>query len=234
VPLDDNAIYRLARALDRLSKHRFPVRLLPVTRAFFGGRAEREPPALAQAMRLVANSKGRPPARALAVLEADPILRANLRTTCVATLLGGGTRVNALPAEARANVNCRILPDESPEDVRRQLVQIFDDPQLEVRAIDDFAHARPSELEGPGPAAVRKVVGEMYPGLPVIPSMSRGATDSRHLRAAGIGAYGFSPIASRESDTRRAHGVDERIPAGSLRSGVELLHRLVLELAARR
>jgi acetylornithine deacetylase/succinyl-diaminopimelate desuccinylase-like protein len=234
VPLDDNAIYRLSRALERLGKHHFPARLLPVTRAFFAGRAEREAPALARAMRALASSKGRLPARALATVEADPILRANLRTTCVATLLSGGTRENALPAEAHANVNCRILPDEMPADVQRQLVEVIDDPQLTVRPGRDFAFAKPSPLEGPGPAAIRKVMGESFPGVPIIPAMGRGATDSRHLRAVGIPSYGLVPMASTEADARRAHGIDERIPAGSLRTGVELLYRLVIELAARK
>ncbi len=232
VPLDDNAIYRLSRALDRLGKHRFPVRLLPVTRAFFAGRADREPPALARAMRALAGARGRPPAGALATIEADPILSANLRTTCVATVVSGGTRENALPAEARANVNCRILPDETPEGVRRQLVRIIDDPQLRVRALEGFSYAKPSPLEGPGPAAIRKIVGEMYPGIPVIPAMGRGATDSRHLRAIGIASYGLVPMPNSEADARRAHGIDERIPAASMRSGVELLYRLVIELVA--
>jgi acetylornithine deacetylase/succinyl-diaminopimelate desuccinylase-like protein len=234
VPLDENAIYRLSRALDRLGKHRFAARLLPVTRAFFAGRADREPPALGRAMRALASSRGRLPAGALAIVEADPILRANLRTTCVATLVSGGTRENALPAAARANVNCRILPDETSDDVRRQLVQIIADPQVRVRALEDSSRANPSPLEGPGPAAIRKIIGEMYPGIPVIPAMGRGATDSRHLRAIGIASYGLVPMPNTEANARRAHGIDERIPTASLRSGVELLYRLVIELAARR
>jgi acetylornithine deacetylase/succinyl-diaminopimelate desuccinylase-like protein len=234
VPLEDNAIYRLSRALDRLGKHRFPARLLPVTRAFLAARAGREAPPLAAAMRALVTARGPLPARPLAVVEADPILSANLRTTCVATVVNGGTRVNALPAEARANVNCRVLPDEGLEEVRRQLIKVLDDPSLRIRALDGFGHAEPSELEGPGPAAIKKVVGEMFPGIPVIPALSRGATDSRHLRAAGIPSYGIVPIPTTEADGRRAHGVDERIPAASLESGVEFMYRLVIELAARR
>ncbi|MBI3542984.1 MAG: M20/M25/M40 family metallo-hydrolase, partial [Deltaproteobacteria bacterium] len=108
VPLEDNAIYRLARALDRLGKFSFPAHLLPVTRAYFGERAKIEEGKLAEAMRSLSLSKGRQlPAKALKTLEADPILAANLRTTCVATVLAGGTRVNALPAEARASSRAR-------------------------------------------------------------------------------------------------------------------------------
>lgn len=234
VPRDDNAIYRLAAALDRLGKHRFPARLLPVTRAFFAAGAEREPRPLADAMRKLAASRGRLPPRALAVVEADPIMRANLRTTCVATTLAGGSRVNALPAEAVANVNCRILPDETSEDVRRQLLEVLADPKLHVRAIEDTGHPGASPLDGPGPAAIRKVMEQMFPGTPVIPSMSRGSTDSRHLRALGIASYGISPFPMTDADSLRAHGIDERIPVASLEVGVEVMYRLVVELAAAR
>jgi acetylornithine deacetylase/succinyl-diaminopimelate desuccinylase-like protein len=232
VPLPETAIYRLARALDRLARHRFPVRLLPVTRAYLAARAPVEEPALARAMRAAARARGRLPPAALAVLDRDPMLAASLRTTCVATTVAGGTRRNALPADATANVNCRILPDESVADVQRTLDAVFADAHLEIQPTDEFGHAEPSPMTGEGPTAIRRVLDTTSPGVPIVPFMSRGATDSRFLRAAGIPAYGFSPVATSEADARRAHGVDERIPVASVRAGVEFLHRLVLELAA--
>jgi acetylornithine deacetylase/succinyl-diaminopimelate desuccinylase-like protein len=233
VPLPDNAIYRLSKALARLADHRFPARLLPVTRAHFAARAPFEPPERSGAMRALADAKGALPAAALAVLDADPVLAASLRTTCVATLLSAGTRVNALPAEARATVNCRILPDETAADVQATIARVLADPAIEITPTEEFGFGTPSPLEGPAPAAIAKVAGHMWPGLPVIPFMSRGATDSRFVRARRIPAYGVSPIPVSDADARRAHGVDERIPASGLRTGVEFLHRLVLELAAR-
>jgi acetylornithine deacetylase/succinyl-diaminopimelate desuccinylase-like protein len=233
VPLPDNAIYRLARALSRLEAHQFPARLLPVTRAHFAARAPFEPPERGRAMRALADAKGALPADALAVLEADPVLRASLRTTCVATLLSAGTRVNALPADAQATLNCRILPDQTPEQVQQILSEVLADPALEITPTQEFGFGTPSTLDGPVPAAIVKVAEEIWPGLPIVPFMSRGATDSRFLRAHGIPAYGISPFPITDADARRAHGIDERIPATSLRTGVEFLHRLVLELAAR-
>jgi acetylornithine deacetylase/succinyl-diaminopimelate desuccinylase-like protein len=233
VPLSENAIYRLAAGLERLGRHRFLPRLLPVTRAYLAERANVEAPELAAAIRTLVSVDGPLPAAAVGVVDADPVLSALLRTTCVATLLTGGTRVNALPAEASANVNCRILPDQKVDDIQRDLRGVLADTTLEVQPVEDFSHAEPSPLEGPGPAAIRKVVGEMWPGVPVVPSMSLGATDSRFLRARGVAAYGINPIANTEEDDRRAHGVDERIPAASLRTGLEFLHRLVLELEAK-
>ncbi|MBM4268320.1 MAG: M20/M25/M40 family metallo-hydrolase [Deltaproteobacteria bacterium] len=234
VPLPENAIYQLARALGRIAERSFPARTLPVTRANFAARADLEGGETGKAMRAVAEAPGGPPAMARAVLDRDPTLAANLRTTCVATLIEGGTRVNALPAEARATINCRILPDETPKDVRAELEKIIDDPGIEIEMSDEFGFGEPSPLEGPGPKAIAKVVEEMWPGLPIVPFMSRGATDSRFLRAKGMAAYGIEPIGTTEEDERRAHGVDERIPANQLKPAIEFLYRLVVELAAKK
>jgi len=231
VPQADNAIYRLAGALERLSRLRFPARLLPVTRAWLAARAPGEPPERRRAMEALAGARGPLPEEALARLDADPVLSATLRTTCVATLVAGGSRANALPAEARATLNCRILPDETPEQVRGELARAIGDPALELRPTEEFGFAEPSPLEGPVPDAIRRVAGAMWPGIPLVPFMSRGATDSRFLRARGIPAYGINPIALGEADAQRAHGVDERIPAASLRPAVEFLYRLVVEIA---
>lgn len=234
VPLRDNAIYRMSRALARVGRHQFPARLLPVTRANLEARAAQEDGALADAMRDLVTAKGALPSSALEVTDKDPTLTANLRTTCVATLIDGGTRANALPAEVAATINCRILPDQSVKDVEAELVRIISDPEVEIESTDEFGFAAPSPLDGPGPKAIAAAAGQMWPDLPIIPFMSRGATDSRFLRAKGIPAYGIDPIAVTEEDSRRAHGIDERIPADGLRPAVEFLYRVVVELAAKR
>jgi acetylornithine deacetylase/succinyl-diaminopimelate desuccinylase-like protein len=234
VPLADNAIYRLAAGLARLAAHRFPARLLPVTRAHLGARAGLESPDVAAAMREVASAEGPLPADALAVLERDPTLAATLRTTCVATMLAGGSRANALPAKASATVNCRILPDETPEDVRRELVRVLADPGLEVAVVGEFGSGEPSPLQGPGPEAIRAVIEETWPGLPIVPFMSRGATDSRFVRARGVPAYGINPIGMSDADAARAHGANERIAAAQLEPALQFLYRLVVELAGKR
>ena len=232
VPNPDNAIYRLARGLERLGNHHFPPRVLPVTRAYFQARAAVEPPLLAAALRTAATSKGAIPAASLATIEKNPVLGAALRTTCVATMVAGGTRANALPAEADATVNCRILPDESIEDVARSLADVVADPGLVVERLEPFGAGPGSDVEGIAPSAVEKIAALTWPATPVIPILSLGTTDSRFLRAQGIRSYGLNPIALTEADARRAHGVDERIPIASLRPGLEFFHRLVLELAA--
>ena len=236
VPLPGNAIVRLARALDRLAQQKFPARLVPATRAFFDARANAETGRTADAMRAVVaayDAKQELPAGALSVIEEDVSTGMTLRTTCVVTLINGGTRVNALPASAKANLNCRMLPDETAEGVRQQLVAGLADPGLEVKAAGIVGFARASPPVSEVSAALRKVMGQMFPGIPVVPFMGRGYTDSRSLRALGIESYGASPLGLTEFESRRAHGIDERIPVGSLRSGVELYHRLVLEMAVR-
>ena len=232
VPLPDNAIYRLARALERLEAYSFPARLLPVTRAWLRGRARLETAELAGAMQALADAEGELPSDALQIALQNPVLAANLRTTCIPTLLDAGTRVNALPGRATASVNCRILPDSSPEETRAALVRAIDDPQVEVRTAGDFGFGKPSPIDAATPQAIRRVAEAMWPGIEILPYMSRGATDSRFLRANHIPAYGISPIGITEDDARRAHGIDERIPLASLEPAVEYLYRLVLELAA--
>jgi acetylornithine deacetylase/succinyl-diaminopimelate desuccinylase-like protein len=234
IPNPDNAIYRLARGLERLGSHHFPLRVLPVTRAYFQARAAVEPPPLAAALRTAATSKGAIPAASLATIEKNPVLSAALRTTCVATMVAGGTRANALPAEADATVNCRILPDESIEEVARTLAGVVGDPGLVVERLEPFGAGPASDVEGIAPTAVERIAALTWPATPVIPILSLGTTDSRFLRAQGIRSYGLNPIALTEADARRAHGVDERIPIASLRPGLEFFHRLVLELAAAR
>lgn len=231
VPMADNAIYRLAKALDRLSHYSFPAHLLPVTRSYFQELAKFEKGKTATAMQAVAKAKGKLPANAVAVLEKDPVLAVNLRTTCVATLIGGGTHENALPAVAKANVNCRILPDESIESVRARLASVVDDPKVGIAPATSIGVAGASPGDGEVPKAVEKITAEMWPGVPIIDTMSHGATDSRFLRMRGVQAYGIDPIGLSEEDERRMHGIDERIAVASIRPGLEFFNRLVLDLA---
>lgn len=232
VPLADNAISRLARGLALLDAHRFPARLVPVTRAYLASRASLEPAERAAAMRALADAEGVLPVDAVRVLDADPDLAATLRTTCVATQVSGGTRANALPAEARATVNCRLLPDERPAKLRDKLVEIVDDPAIEVRELGDFGSGAASPVDGAAPRVIGEVAEQMWPDIAVVPFMSRGATDSRLMRARGMQAYGIDPFAMTEEDGRRAHGIDERIPAASLEPAVEFLYRVVVALAS--
>lgn len=232
VPLPDNAINRLAKALDKLGKADRPARLMPVTRAYFETRAGLEKPVLAGAFRMLSRSKGALPKKALQEIEKDPALRIQLRSTCVATMIEGGTKENALPPEAHSTVNCRILPDESIADIQKWIVSVVADSGVEIKTTGEpGAVVAASNPQGELPTVVEKIAAQMWPGAPVIPSMSGGATDSRYLRKSGVASYGIGPLAMLKSDARRAHGIDERIPVSSIRPGIDFLNRVVIALA---
>ncbi len=233
VPVEPNAIVRLSRALARIADHPFPERLLPQTREFLRVRAASEPPEIASAIRALVSARGPLPRHALAVVKRKPALSALLHTTCVATQLEAGNAPNALPAEARANVNCRIMPDETVDQVAARLREVVADAGVEVVPEPDFGRGGASSMDEPGVASIRAAVQRIYPGLPIVPSMQVGATDSRFLRGRGIASYGLHPVALSEDDELRAHGIDERIPA-DLEPAVRLMYALAMELAARR
>jgi acetylornithine deacetylase/succinyl-diaminopimelate desuccinylase-like protein len=228
VPRPDNAVYQLAEGLARLGRYRFPVDLNEVTRAFLERTAAVETPEVATAMRALAR-KPRDEAAA-AIVSTTPRYNSTLRTTCVATMLRGGHAPNALPQLAAANVNCRILPNTSAAAVRDTLVRVLGDTAIRVSAAPSLPPTAPSPLLPELFSVVERFTREMFGDIPVIPTMSTGATDSKYFRAVGIPAYGVSGIFGDPNDGR-AHGRDERIAVKSFYDGQEFLYRLVKELA---
>jgi acetylornithine deacetylase/succinyl-diaminopimelate desuccinylase-like protein len=232
VPTRETAISVLAGGLVRLARFDFPVRLNDTTRAFLRVAAAQETPERAADMRTLADGSAESAATAAAVshLAADPALNAQLRTTCVATLLEGGQAINALPQRATAKVNCRVLPGEDPAAARETLQRAVDDPRIAVSAISEATLSAPSVPPAELLQAVERLTAEFWPGIPVVPVMSAGATDASHLRNAGIPTFGHSGLAVDAADAH-AHGKDERIPVESFYRGVEYLYRLMKELS---
>lgn len=211
VPRADNAIYQLSEGLVKLSKFQFPVELNPVSRAFFERTALVEKPEMASAMTAIARDPA--DAAAAAVISRDPRYSSMLRTTCVATMLTGGHAVNALPQLAEANVNCRMAPTSSKASVQARLQQVIGDPSI-VAVVDTSTEDRaspPSEMRPEVMGAVEKLTKEMFGDIPVVPTMSTGATDSRYFRALGIPAFGVSGLFADPTVDARAHGRDERV-----------------------
>jgi len=229
LPTKDNAIYHLAEGLARLARFDFPVKLNATTRAFFERSAELEDPQVGADMRAVASDS--PDPGAIARLSAIPAYNAQLRTTCVATMLQGGHAVNALPQLARANVNCRILPGEPVDEVKSTLVRALADDKIDVTPVGTAVLSPPSALTPQVLGAVQAVTAQLWPGVPVIPIMSSGGTDGSHLRNAGIPTYGTSGLATDIVDVR-IHGRDERILVQSFYDGEEYLYRLVKALSS--
>lgn len=232
VPRADNAITQLADALAKVGRYNFPVHLSEITREFFSKSAAEEEPALGRAMRaIVANP--RDPA-ALRTLSADPRYNSMLRTTCVATELKGGHATNALPQLAEANVNCRIYPTESAEQVRDSLVRVVGDTGVKVLIRSQRPPSPATKLLDEVMDPIRRITTEMWGDIPVIPTMSTGATDSRFFRALGVPAYGVSGLFSDPAVDARAHGRDERMRVQSYYEGQEFLYRLTKALAGPR
>ncbi len=228
LPVKDNAIYRLADALVRIRAYDFPVVLNDVTRIFFERSADLEEGGLAEAMRGVLRDP--PDPAAVANLSRTPFYNSRLRTTCVATELDAGHAENALPQRAQATVNCRVLPGESVEVVRNTLETVIGDVQVTITPIKEATLSPPSPLTPEILGTIETVTAEMWPGVPVVPMMSTGATDGLWLRNAGIPVYGVSGLFSDITDNR-AHGQNERILIKSYFEGQEFLYRLTKSLS---
>ena len=232
LPVPDNAIYHLADSLGRLEHYQFPVELNPVTRVYFERMATVATGQVAADMKAVLKTP--PDPAAIARLSQDPRQNSTLRTTCVATRLDAGHANNALPQTATANVNCRILPGHSREEIRQTLIKVLNDPKIEVgyvtttgavldRAPDDAA-LPPVELRPEVMKPLDKIAGEMWPGTPVVPTMSTGASDGIYTNAAGIPTYGVSGVGT-DMDDQRLHGKDERIRVEWFYQGLDFYYR---------
>ena len=230
-PVKDNAIYRLSNALARVEKNEFPVMLNPVTRTYFERLAQTETGQTAADMRAVAKNPN--DAAAVKRLSESPVYNSMLRTTCVATQLSGGHAPNALPQLARANVNCRVLPDHDVKDVHATLVRLAADTAVHVSAAPAPRGGPASPLSDEVLQPIERLTKEMWPGIPVVPVMSTGATDGRQLRQGGIPTYGVSGLFG-DMDDSRAHGRDERVLIKSFYDSHEFLYRLVKELSGRK
>ena len=224
----DNAIYELASVLMRISQYNFPVMLNEVTEAYFRGTAAVEGGAIAEDIRSVPGEPGEPEGRGR--LQVFPHLNARLRTTCVATRLSGGHADNALPQTADALVNCRILPNHNPAQVLLTLRGGSRVPTWRSPRSRRPTPARHPPLTPNVMGPIERITEEMWPGVPVVPVMSAGATDGLYLRQAGIPTYGVSGLFGDVDDVR-AHGKDERILIESFYEGQEFLYRLVKALA---
>jgi len=228
LPPKDNAIYHLTSALDRLAAYQFPVHLNETTRAYFARYAALESGQTAADMRTIAvDDKD---AAAATRLSASPFYNAQLRTTCVPTMLDAGHAENALPQTARAIVNCRILPEETAEQTRDTLARVLADTTIKITPVQTPRPSVSSKLSPAIMGPVERVSARLLPGVPVIPQMETGATDGAYLRGAGIPTYGVSGIFI-DMDDNRAHGRDERILVKEFYDGAEFISQLVRELS---
>jgi len=228
-PVPDNAIYHLAGALVRLGQFGFPLKINDVTKAYFSEMAKIEKGALAADLAKVAEGSQEAMQR---VAAQSPQWNSMLRTTCVATELEGGHAKNALPQLAAANVNCRVMPEDSLEYLESTLKGVIADDQVKIKVDNMEANAPGSPLRADILHAMNRITDTMWPGVAVLPFMSTGATDGRSLREAGIPTYGVQGFFNDRNDNR-AHGRDERMMVRSFYEGQAFLYELVKDLAGK-
>lgn len=228
-PRPDNAIVQLSQALAKVGAYKFKAEQNEITKAAFEKAAPfTEKPEVAAAMRAFAANPG--DETALATLRADPAMVGLVGTTCVPTMLGGGHAENALPQRAFANINCRIFPGHSKEEIMAELVKVIDDPVVKVTDVTVGSVASPaSPLRPDLVAAVAKAMAKAYPGVPLIPSQSSGASDSMWFRAVGVPSYGLSPTFAKDSESF-AHGLNERTRLSNIRPGITYYLSLITDL----
>jgi acetylornithine deacetylase/succinyl-diaminopimelate desuccinylase-like protein len=225
-PVKNNAIYHLAAGLTKISQYDFPIEANDITRTYFARMAPQKGGALGAAM--AAFAKDPKDLKAAAVITADPDYNGILHTTCVATLLSAGHANNALPQRAAANINCRIFPGTTPDQVAAKLTELVADPQIKVTLADK----RSEVPKGPQPlnpkvfGPVEKLTAKYWPGIPVVPTMSAGATDGAFLTPVGIPTYGVSGIFF-DTDGNGAHGLNERVRVDATYKGRDFLYDIV-------
>jgi acetylornithine deacetylase/succinyl-diaminopimelate desuccinylase-like protein len=227
-PVPENAIYRLSAGLTRLSQHQFPVELNAVTRAFFARMAPIIGGDQGEAMAALARAPD--DAAAQAAVGGDPSFNAIMRTTCVATQVNAGHATNALPQRATATLSCRVLQGHTAEEVQAELQRVMNDPQISVDIVRRRQGSSPPPLTRAIMAPVERAAARLWPGVPIVPTMSPGATDGRHLNNAGIPTYGMSGMFSVPGESN-AHGLNEKIRVQSVYEGREFLEAIVRDYA---
>ena len=228
LPRRDNAITRLAEGLVRIADYEFPARLNPVTGAYLQIVTKLDAPEVKSALAALLAGDNRP--EVIAPLSKRPGYNAQIRTTCVATMLEAGHAENALAQTARATINCRLLPDENPDDVERGLKAAVKDDRIAVIPLGTVVDSPASPMSPEILQAVEQISADMWPGVPVIPTQSGGYTDSRWLRKYGVPAYGVSGVFSEEGKSG-VHGLNEQVGVKQLFDAKEFLYRLVSRLS---
>ncbi|MBV8308438.1 MAG: M20/M25/M40 family metallo-hydrolase [Gammaproteobacteria bacterium] len=228
-PYDPNAINQLSAALVRIGQHHFKPELSELTRDYFTAAARYETPEIAAAMRAFAADPA--DEKAIAVLRGNPGTIGKIGTTCVATMVTGGHALNALPQRATANINCRIFPGHARAQIMEELQQVAADPAVQFKDISEGSVATDASPIRPDVvAAITKAIHIGYPGVPVFPTMSAGASDSMWFRNEHIPSYGVSPLFIKDSD-RFSHGLNERIPVADVRPSIAYMLSLFTDLS---
>jgi len=226
-PTAGNPLYRLARAIDKIAAYQFPPMRNELTKASLALSADRIGGDVGAAMKRYAQTGD---AAAADLLSGRPEFLGQVRTTCVATMAQAGHALNALPQSAKVQVNCRIFPGVAIDVVKAELVRVVADESATVTTLGDPLASDASPLRADVMQAVVAAVSARAPGIPIMPSMSGGATDSVHFRALGVPSYGVSSLFMKAEDGF-AHGLNERVPVAGIGAALVQWEAVVRALA---
>ena len=220
-----SAVNRLIRALDRLQTYEFAPRVIPAVREYFVAIAPSMPDrwkdSFADPTKLIADRS------TLMQLQIErPELAALLRNTCSITILQGSSKINVIPPEAQAQVDCRLLPDQDHDAFLREFSTALNDSDIKIDQIIGFTPAV-SATNTPLYAAIVDAIKRNYPGASIAPAVLTAFTDSHWFRDLGIASYGFAPFLVPEADESGTHGNNERISIENIRKGTAMMLEIV-------
>jgi len=227
MPHPDNPNVKLIEALERVTKWETPYNILPVVKEYFLKIAPKQPPADRQFFEDI--EKGLSDPAFSKRLTSNPIYNSILRDTISLTILQGGSKINVIPSESTASLDCRLIPGSSKEDFLKEVKKRLGD-EIEVAVVSESHSLPPSRLDTDLFQAIQRFAAKNDPGCPVVPSLLSGATDSRFLRERGVITYDFCPFRLTESELKTEHGNDERIALENLRFGMKMLVEILKEI----
>ena len=230
-PTKDNAVVHLASALAKIGGYAAPVHFTSIVRRYFEGLAPLEDDEIGKWIRSMETpDRGEHAQRVIS--DTSPLWNAMLRDTIAPTMLTAGVANNVIPAEARANLNVRLLPGDTIDKVLNDLNKLVNDPLVKLELQPNSGLAAPSSsLESEFYTVITKVVSQEFGGAPALPFQSTWLTDSAQLRLHQVQAYGLVPFPLSQDDLKRMHGDDERIPLAAFDKGVDVLAKIVTEFA---
>jgi acetylornithine deacetylase/succinyl-diaminopimelate desuccinylase-like protein len=255
MPRPDNAIYTLARALAKLGAYDTKPKLTPETRQFFGALADVSPEPHATYFRNLLSDDPAKVAEADKFISEDTLLHAIMRNTIAPVLMNAGFRGNVIPGSAEATINFRTIPGTTAEELIEEIRGVLQDPRVEIdvaplmgsRAqmtpeqqkmmesyIRGMRNSKPSPQDNELYKSLVKTSQQVYPTAKVTPYLFQAGTDAGAWRSRGIPVYGIYPYPIDHEDLKRMHGNDERVPISSLETGVELIYKTLLDVAAKK
>lgn len=245
MPRQDQAIFRLAKALARLADYETKPELTASTRQFFLTLAKTSQPPMSQYFYDLVNSKDPAVvARADREISKDVLLHAIMRNTIAPVLMQAGFRGNVIPGSAEATINFRTIPGTTAEDLAAEIKKVINDPNVDVAPPRDptgtmrrYASMTSGMKDSPTDNGLYQALvhssGKVWPGVPVTPYLFQAGTDAFAWRSRGVPVYGIYPYPISNEDLSRMHGNDERVPVDSLEQGTNLIYQTLLEVAAK-